>query len=128
MQILFLVGRVIFGGYFIMSGFKHFMSFGMMKGYAASKGVPAPGLAIAFTGLLLVFGGAGVLAGVYIQWAILALVIFLVPVSFQMHAFWKIPDPMMKMNEMVNFTKNMALFGAVLMLLAIPTPWPFAFF
>jgi hypothetical protein len=35
-----------------------------------------------------------------------------------MHTFWKIQDPMAKMGEMINFTKNIALLGAVLILLA----------
>jgi len=30
----------------------------------------------------------------------------------------------MKMIEMVNFMKNLALMGAALMMLAIPQPWP----
>jgi putative oxidoreductase len=35
-----------------------------------------------------------------------------------MHPFWKVQDPMAKMGEMVNFTKNLALLGAVAMFLA----------
>jgi hypothetical protein len=51
---------------------------------------------------------------------------FLLPVSFTMHNFWAIQDPMHKMGEMVNFTKNMALIGCALMFLAIPQPWPYS--
>lgn len=36
-----------------------------------------------------------------------------------MHRFWEIQDQMMAINEMVNFTKNLALAGAVLILLAL---------
>jgi hypothetical protein len=35
-----------------------------------------------------------------------------------MHAFWKLKDPMARMSDMVNFSKNLALLGAVLLLLA----------
>jgi hypothetical protein len=35
-----------------------------------------------------------------------------------MHALWKVQDPTAKMHEMVNFTKNLALLGAILILLA----------
>jgi hypothetical protein len=41
-----------------------------------------------------------------------------------MHNFWKDEDPQMKMADRINFMKNMALLGALLMLLAIPLPWP----
>jgi hypothetical protein len=33
-----------------------------------------------------------------------------------MHAFWKVTDPMHKMSETINFTKNLALIGALLMM------------
>jgi putative oxidoreductase len=46
------------------------------------------------------------------------LVLFLIPVTFIIHPFWKIQDPAAKMGEMINFTKNLALLGAVLILLA----------
>lgn len=126
MEIALLIGRILFGGFFLMNGLNHFIKFGMLKGYAASKGVPGAGLAVVVTGLLILLGGAGMLLGAYIQWAAAALVIFLVLVSFKMHNFWSVSDPQMRMAEMVNFTKNMALLGAALMLLAIPQPWPYS--
>jgi hypothetical protein len=45
-------------------------------------------------------------------------------VSFQMHAYWKTDDAQMKQIDMINFTKNMALVGALLMFLLLPHPWP----
>jgi hypothetical protein len=41
-----------------------------------------------------------------------------------MHAFWKEQEPQQRMQEMVNFTKNMALVGACLLAAARPEPWP----
>jgi hypothetical protein len=32
----------------------------------------------------------------------------------------------MKMMQMINFMKNLALWGAILALLFIPQPWPFS--
>lgn len=124
--LLFLVGRIIYGGYFIMNGLNHFQHADMLSGYAASKGVKSPKMAVYFSGLLILLGGLGVLLGVWIQLAVFCLILFLVPVSFMMHAFWKITDQNTKMIENVNFKKNMALLGAALMLLAISTPWPFS--
>ena len=34
-----------------------------------------------------------------------------------MHDFWHIEDPGQRSNDMINFTKNMALLGAALMLM-----------
>ena len=123
MHILFIVGRLLFGGYFIASAFNHFMNLEMMAGYSASKKVPFPKLAVIGTGLLLLSGGLGILLGTCIHWAIAALVLFLVPVTYMMHNFWTTNDPLLKMREQVNFMKNVGLLGACLMFLAIPTPW-----
>ena len=128
MDILFLVGRIIFGGYFIMSGINHFTKREMMVGYAKSKGVKGASFWVSIGGLVILLGGLGVLLGVYVGLSVLLLVIFLLVVSFKMHAFWAVTDPMMKMPEMVNFMKNMALVGAALMILGIPTPWSFSLF
>jgi uncharacterized membrane protein YphA (DoxX/SURF4 family) len=123
MKILFLIGRIIFGGYFAYSGLNHFLNLSMMAGYAKSKGLPYPSLAVAFTGILLLLGGLSILLGIYPRIGVLFLVLFLLPTTLIMHNFWAVSDPQMKMVEMINFMKNMALLGATLMFLAIPIPW-----
>lgn len=117
MEILFIVGRVLFGGFFVLMAFNHFTKSGALAGYAASKGVPLPMLAVFGTGILLFIGGVGMLAGIYVEYAAVALVLFLVPVSLKIHNFWAIQDPMQKMIEKINFQKNIALAGAALMIL-----------
>ena len=124
MDMLFLIGRIIFGGYFVFNGLNHFRNLGMLSGYAQAKGTPAPSLAVAASGVLLLLGGVSILLGAYPIVGIALLIVFLVPVSFMMHNFWAVEDAQMKMNDMINFTKNMALVGAALMLLALPRPWP----
>ncbi|HEY4739020.1 MAG: DoxX family protein [Candidatus Acidiferrales bacterium] len=120
----FLVGRVIVGGYFLMGGLNHFMKLKMMAGYAKSKGTPAAELAVGGTGVLLLLGGVSMLLGYHPTIGAAILVVFLLGVSFGMHNFWAVKDPQAKMNEQVNFMKNMALMGLVLMTLAIGRPWP----
>ena len=124
MDVLMLVGRAIFGGFFLYSGVNHFIKFGMMTQYAKMKGVPFPAIAQGMTGLMLLFGGVSIVFGIYPLVGIVLLVAFLLPVSLMMHNFWKLEDPQLRVADKINFTKNMALLGAVLMLLAIPLPWP----
>src|SRR5258708_36386556 len=93
---LFVLGRILLGGYFIMSGYGHFKNLKMMTGYAESKGVPMPREGILLTGLMMILGGLGILLGVQIGWSVLLLVIFLLAVSFKMHDYWKDSDPMAK--------------------------------
>jgi putative oxidoreductase len=124
MDVVFLIGRVILGAYYLFNASNHFLRLEMMTGYAASKGVPAPRVFVVVTGILLLVGGLTVLLGVYPVVGVAALVLFFIPVTFWMHDFWAEQDPMAKTMQMVNFTKNLALLGAALMLLAIPQPWP----
>lgn len=124
-EILFLVGRALLAFYFLRAGFNHFKHLSMMSGYAGSKGIPSPKAAVAGSGLLLLAGGLSFLTGRFVEWGVLCLVLFLVPVTVMMHAYWKVADPMAKMGESVNFWKNVAVLGSVLMLLAIPQPWQY---
>lgn len=123
MDYLFVLGRVLLGGYFIMAGANHFKHVTMLAGYAESKGVKMPKESVLLTGAMLVLGGLGILLGVYVQIAVALLVVFLVATSFKMHAFWKITDPMARMGDEINFKKNLALAGALLMMLSLVAPW-----
>ena len=98
------------------SGYNHIKNLGMLTGYAQSKGIPKPKIAVFVTGLMMLFGGLGLIFGPYTQLSILVLVAFLVPTTIMMHQYWKITDPMQRMSENVNFYKNVALIGALLML------------
>lgn len=123
-SIAFLIGRIIAGGFFLMNGVNHFAKLGMMTGYAKSKGTPAPALAVGVTGVLLLLGGASLLLGFHPTIGAGLLVIFILGVTFGIHNFWTVQDPMAKMGEMTHFLKNMALLGLLLMTLLIPRPWP----
>ena len=122
-EIAFLVGRILFGGYFFMNGMNHFLKRGPMTGYAISKGVPLPGYLVPFSGVLIILGGLGVVLGIQVPAALALIILFLVPVTLKMHAFWAISDPQAKMGEMVNFMKNTALIGATLMMYSLCAAW-----
>ena len=122
-NIAFLVGRIIAAVFFLMNGFNHFAQLNMMTGYSKSKGIPAPALAVGGSGVLLFLGGLSLLLGYHPTIGAGLLVIFLLGASFGMHNFWTVQDQQAKQGEMVNFLKNMAILGLLLMTLAIPRPW-----
>jgi putative oxidoreductase len=126
MEIWFLIGRVILGLFYLFSGVSHFLQLNMFAGYASSKGVPAPKLAVIVSGVLLLVGGLSIITGFQPLIGVVALVLFFLPVTFMMSNFWTIQDPTARTSEMITFMKNMALMGSALMFLAIPTPWPFS--
>ncbi len=124
MKTPFLLGRVVFGGFFLYSGINHFRRREMMAQYTAAKNVPMPELAVTASGAALVFGGSSILLGIKPKLGAAAIAGFLVGVSPFMHDFWNVQDPNQRMNEMVQFSKNVALLGATLALLGIDEPWP----
>jgi uncharacterized membrane protein YphA (DoxX/SURF4 family) len=125
-EYIFLLGRVLFGGFFIVSGYGHFKNLSNMAGYAASKKVPMPKLSVGFSGLLLLLGGLGVLLGVWVPYALGCLVLFLVPTTFMVHNYWTDTDQNAKMANRINFNKNLALLGAALIMYMVATPWPYS--
>jgi len=124
MKAPFLIGRLLFGGYFIMAGINHFKKAGQLSQYAAAKKVPQPGIAVRATGSLLIAGGTSILLGVKPKLGTAAILSFLAGVSPVMHDFWKHENPEERMNQMANFTKNMALAGGAIALMGVEEPWP----
>lgn len=106
-----------------MTGLNHFMKKDNMVAYAKMKGIKSAGPAVLFSGALLVIGGIGTILGVFPDVALALIILFLIPVSFKMHNFWKETDPERKMSEQINFMKNMALVGASTMLFFL-SHWP----
>jgi len=122
-KVPFLIGRIVFGGFFLYNGINHLRQAKSMAPYAGSKGVPEPELAVRLSAIPLIAGGASLLLGVKPKLGAIAILGFLAGVSPVMHDFWSKEDPNEKMNEMVNFTKNLALAGGALALLGVDEPW-----
>lgn len=107
------LGRVLFAAIFVLSGLSHFSS--ETIAYGASQGVPAAGLLVRLSGILAIAGGLSIAIGLRARLGAWLLVVFLVPVTLAMHAFWRIDDPMMAMNQQVHFMKNLAMLGGALL-------------
>jgi uncharacterized membrane protein YphA (DoxX/SURF4 family) len=120
---LLLLGRLIFGGFWVYSGFDHFMHHATLAPLAAMHGVPAPDLAVLGTGALLLAGGLSIMTGFVPKVGATLIAIFLVGVTPIMHAFWRDADAMQRANDLVNFGKNIALLGGTCFVAAMPEPW-----
>lgn len=124
MKAPFLLGRLIFGGYFLYNGINHFRNREMLAQYAASKNVRMADAAVTVSGTALIVGGASLILGVKPKLGAAAIMGFLLGVSPMMHDFWRQQDANQHMAEMVNFTKNMALLGGAMALMGVEEPWP----
>ena len=123
MKAPFLIGRILFGGYFLYNGINHLQKAKEMAPYAESKGVPAAELAIKLSAVPLIVGGASILLGVKPKLGAMAILGFLAGVSPIMHDFWRMEDPSQRMQNMVDFMKNAALAGGALALMGVEEPW-----
>ena len=117
MKYIPLIGRILFSLIFISSGIMgHMVGLTDTAAYAASQGVPMPTVLVLVSGIIAVLGGLSVLLGYKAKLGALLLVVFLVPVSFIMHNFWTISDPMTRTIQISLFMKNISLIGGALLI------------
>ncbi len=114
MDIVLLVGRILFVVLFLSSGYGHLANRVAMAGYGKQMGLPAAELLVPLTGIQLLLGGLMVLLGIWADLGALLLALFLLPTAFIMHAFWKIDDPQTRQGDMIHFQKDISLLGASL--------------
>jgi len=58
-------------------------------------GTPLAGLLVPVSGVMALAGGLSIAAGYKARWGAWTLAAFLIPVTFMMHAFWKLQDPVL---------------------------------
>ncbi|PYP42473.1 MAG: DoxX family protein [Gemmatimonadetes bacterium] len=109
-----LAGRLLFAAIFVVSAPGLFTA--KLIGYAAHQGVPMAGLLVPLAGLIALAGGLSIALGFHAKAGAWLLVLFLVPVTLTMHRFWAEKDPMLIQMQQVNFLKNLALLGGVLLI------------
>jgi putative oxidoreductase len=113
-SVLVLLGRLFFALVFLMFGASHFAK--QTIAYAAAQGVPLASLAVPFSGIIAIVGGLSILLGYRAKIGAWLIVVFLVPVTFMMHRFWTVPDPMMAQMQMAMFMKNISMLGGALLI------------
>ena len=128
-DVVFIVGRLIFGGYWVFNGLNHFVNMSMMAEFARQRGVPFPAeLSVAVTGLMMLLGGLTIILGVYTYIGMALIIVLLLSAMIFIHKFWEMSDPMARMMEMILFMRNAAYIGALLMLYTLGDTWSFNIF
>ena len=115
MEVVFLIGRILFALLFLISGLTIHMSRQGVE-YARAYGAPAPELMVPLSGAAIIAGSLSVALGVWADLGALVLAAFLLGVAPIMHAFWKEQDEQMKAMQQAQFMKNVALAGAALII------------
>lgn len=112
-----LVGRILLALIFITSGWGKIGGFEGTVAYIASKGLPLPQLG-AIVAIVVELGGGILLAiGYKARWAALAIGIFTLAAAIIFHNYWAV-EAAQKMGQQINFWKNVAITGGMLMVFA----------
>lgn len=123
---IMLVGRLLLGVLFLYNGYNHFAEYKGRVGYAQYKEIPAPSFSVIASGVMLVLGSIGIIAGIYPVISAGALAVFLIVATPLFHDFWS-AEGEDRQNEFNHFLKNVGLLGGVLVLLAAGSEtWTYA--
>jgi putative oxidoreductase len=110
-----LAGRILISVLFLISGFFKVAGYSQIVGYAEAQGLPLPGVAIGLAAFLELACGLAILAGFQTRIASWLLFLYLIPVSVLFHNFWAVQG-VAQQTQMVNFLKNVAIMGGLLIL------------
>lgn len=113
-----LAGRILISLIFIMSGLGKVFQFDGQVAYAASQGVPLASLAIIISIIAELAAAAMIVFGFKARLGAFILLLWMIPVSLMMHAFWNIEDPMAQQMNMIMFMKNLSMMGAMLLIMS----------
>lgn len=121
-----VIGRLLFGALFLYNGINHFRNLAALTGYARYKKVPSAPAAVVVSGIWLIVSGLSIMLAVRPHVGAAMIAVFLLVASPLMHNYWAAPDDATRLNDFLNFTKNLALAGGALFALSIPEPWAYA--
>jgi putative oxidoreductase len=107
-----LLGRVLLGLIFVMSGVNKVMQFGGTQQYMESFGMPATAILLVGAIVFEIGGGLMVIAGFKARLGALALVLFLIPATLIFHTDFA------DQNQMIHFMKNLSIMGGLLFVIA----------
>jgi putative oxidoreductase len=110
-----LAGRILISVMFLISGFFKVGGYAQIVAYATAVHLPAPGVAIALAAAVELACGLAILAGFKTRFAAWLLFLYLIPVTYFFHNFWAVQGQEQQ-TQMVNFLKNAAIMGGLLVL------------
>jgi putative oxidoreductase len=114
---IWLIGRVVLGGLFLMSGAEKLMGIDQFAASLVKNGIPEQFASmLAWVGAAIeAVGGLLIVLGLATSWASLFLLAFTIIAAFIAHRFWQAP-PDMHMMQLAHFEKNMMIAGAFCLL------------
>lgn len=103
-----LLGRILIGAPFVMSGLGKLAAYGATVGYIAAMGLPVPPLAFVLAVLTELGGGLLLLSGYRVRAVSLGMAVFCVVTAIFFHHNFT------DQNQMIHFLKNVMMAGGLL--------------
>ena len=112
-----LIGRILIGAIFIVSGIAKLTDTAGTAGYMDMVGIPYAHQLAIVAGIAELLGGVALVFGFLTRLAALGLILFMIPTTLLFHAFWNMEGAEAK-TQMVNFMKNLAIIGGLMTVFA----------
>jgi putative oxidoreductase len=116
--ILAVIGRLMLAAIFLLSAVGKLGNFNGTAGMMAQKGVPAAQVMLVGAIAFEVAGSLSIVLGYRPRIGAILLLVFLVLATCYFHDFWRIADPKEKQDQMIQFLKNLAIMGAMVLIIA----------
>jgi putative oxidoreductase len=120
-----LIGRLVLAWFYLSEGLRYVSQWDATIQLMALKHMPAAPLLLALTVIVLILGGLSLIVGFQTRHGATLLFGFTILASVAMHNFWVIHNPIERASDFELFARNMALAGALLILVGMG-PGPIA--
>ena len=112
-QIMWLVGRLLLGGLFVVGGLHHFFTLTPLTQAIAARGVPVAKLVLVVGSVFQIVAGLALVFGFHSAWAALGLIVFTVVASVLLINFWDMEGPA-RADAIRAWQSNFAIIGGLL--------------
>ena len=112
-EIIYTLARVMFSATFVVSAVRHSCNREAALNEMATGGMPRSNILLLGSIVLRLLGGLSVLLGFHARVGGALLVVFMLPATFIVHAFWRKP-PESRTHEVVELLNDLAITAAAL--------------
>jgi putative oxidoreductase len=113
-EILWVLGRLLLGGLFVVGGIKHFFIMAAILQMMTARGVPSPKAVLIAGSLFQIACGLLFVLGISVPLAAAGLIIFTIAASIMLLNFWDLEPGPAREGLMNAFYTNIALIGGLL--------------
>ena len=112
---LLLLGRILLGSIFVISGYGKLMGLAAFAASLEKNGVPYASALAPVGAAVEFFGGLAIVLGIEVRFAALLMIAFVIVATLISHRFWELADAARR-TQTTQFSKNVAIIGGFVLL------------